>query len=82
MIQCGLNHQDKILEIIRKIAQKDVSPPPSESLFDSGILDSFALPDMVGELEKEFGIRVPDSDLNPRKFESIERIEQYVASRA
>jgi acyl carrier protein len=82
LIQCGLNHQDKILEIIRKIAQKDVSPPPSESLFDSGILDSFALPDMVGELEKEFGIRVPDSDLNPRKFESIERIEQYVASRA
>jgi acyl carrier protein len=76
-----LNHQDKIREIIRKIARKDVSPPPSESLFDSGILDSFALPDMVGELEKEFGIRVPDSDLNPRKFESIERIEQYVASR-
>jgi acyl carrier protein len=81
LLQCGLNHQDKIREIIRKIARKDVSPPPSESLFDSGILDSFALPDMVGELEKEFGFRVPDSDLNPRKFESIERIEHYVASR-
>ncbi len=77
-----MNHQDKILEIIRRVARKDVSPSPDESLFDSGILDSFALPDMVGELEKEFSIQVPDSDLNPRKFESIERIERYVASHA
>jgi acyl carrier protein len=81
LLQCGLNHHDKILEIIRKIAQKDVSPSSGESLFDSGILDSFALPDVVGELEKEFGIEVPDADLNPRKFDSIQRIEQYLASR-
>jgi acyl carrier protein len=77
-----MNPQDKILAIIRKVAHKEVSPAPDESLFDSGILDSFALPDMVGELEKEFRIQVPDSDLNPRKFESIERIEQYIAGRA
>ena len=74
-------HQDKILAIIRKVSHKDVSPSADESLFDSGVLDSFALPDMVGELEKEFRIQVPDSDLNPRKFDSIERIEQYLASR-
>jgi acyl carrier protein len=61
-----MNPQDKILAIIRKVAHKEVSPAPDESLFDSGILDSFALPDMVGELEKEFRIQVPDSDLNPR----------------
>ena len=76
-----MNHHDKILAIIRSVAKKEVSPSPDESLFDAGILDSFALPDMVGELEKEFGIQVPDSDLNPRKFDSIERIERYVASR-
>lgn len=83
LLQCDLfmNSQDKILLIIRKIAKTDVSPAPGESLFDSGILDSFALPDMVGELEQEFGIQVPDADLNPRKFDSIERIEQYIASR-
>ena len=34
---------------------------------------------MVGEIEKEFSIQVPDSEMNPRKFESIERIEQYIA---
>lgn len=49
-----------------------------ESLFDSGVLDSFGLQDMVSELEKVFGLKIPDSDLTPRKFESIERIEAYL----
>jgi acyl carrier protein len=58
-----------------------VLPDPEESLFDSGFLDSFALPDLVSDLEREFGIKIPDSDLNPRKFESIARIQSYIESR-
>ncbi|MCS7026466.1 MAG: phosphopantetheine-binding protein [Bryobacteraceae bacterium] len=70
-----------ILEILRKVSNKDLNPAPEESLFDSGLLDSFALPEMVSALEQAFGITIPDSDLNPRKFDSIERIEQYLESR-
>jgi len=66
---------------LKGVAKKSDVPDASESLFDSGFLDSFALPDMVGELEREFGIKIPDSDLHPRKFESIERIESYIESR-
>ncbi len=36
---------------------------------------------MVGEIEKEFGFSVPDGDLNPRKFDSVARIEAYVQRR-
>jgi acyl carrier protein len=36
---------------------------------------------MVSALEKEFQVQVPDSDLTPRKFESVERIENYLESR-
>lgn len=50
-----------------------------DSLFESGLLDSFALPDLVNGLEQEFSIKVPDSDLNPRKFDSIARIEAYLS---
>lgn len=74
-----MDNRAKILAILKKVSQKDVNPEPDESLFDSGLLDSFALPDMVGELEKAFGIKIPDSDLNPRKFDTIERIEAYVS---
>jgi len=76
-----MDNRERILAIVRKVSDKTIAPDPDQSLFDSGFLDSFALPDMVGELEREFGIKIPDSDLHPRKFESIARIQTYVESR-
>jgi len=63
------------------VAQKDVTPGDDESLFESGTLDSFALPDLVSALETEFGISIPDSDMNPRKFETLGRILEYLDAR-
>ena len=71
----------KIREIVKQFASENREPEASESLFDSGMLDSFVLPEMVSALEEAFHIRVPDADLNPRHFESLARIEAYVASR-
>lgn len=76
-----MDKQAKIIEILRTVSKKNISPTPDESLFESGLLDSFALPDMVTALEKAFSVKIPDSDLNPRKFDSIDRIEQYLNSR-
>jgi acyl carrier protein len=76
-----MDNRERILGIVRKVSKQTALPNPDESLFDSGFLDSFALPDMVSELEREFGIKIPDSDLNPRKFESIARIQSYIESR-
>jgi acyl carrier protein len=73
--------QSKILEIVRRVAAKPVDPAPDESLFESGMLDSFSLTDLVSALEAEFSIRVPDADLTPRKFDSIARIQAYLESR-
>lgn len=73
-----MSRQARILEIVQTVAKKQVMPAPDESLFDSGLLDSFALPDLVGALETAFAVTIPDSDLNPRKFDTIERIESYL----
>jgi acyl carrier protein len=73
--------RQRIIALILSVSKRDVAPETDESLFDSGYLDSFALPEMVCELEREFAIRVPDGDLNPRQFETVARIESYVASR-
>ena len=77
-----MDKRTKIVAIIRRLAWKPIDPAPDESLFESGLLDSFTLSDLVTALESEFAIRIPDSDLTPRKFDSIERIEAYVESRA
>jgi len=76
-----MDQQARILNIVRQVAGKPVNPAPGESLFESGLLDSFSLTDLVSGLEAEFKISVPDSDLNPRKFDSIERIEAYLAKK-
>ena len=77
-----MDRQARILTLIRQVTKKDVTPAADESLFDSGLLDSFALADLVNALEKEFAIKIPDADLNPRKFDSLERIESYLESRS
>ena len=74
--------QERVQAVVSRIAQKPLPADPEESLFESGVLDSFALPDMVSELEKEFSMKVPDSDLNPRKFDSLARITTYIESNA
>ena len=77
-----MNDQTKILQILRQVAGKPIDPSPEESLFESGLLDSFTLTDLVSALERDFAIRIPDRDLTPRKFDTVARIEAYVASRA
>ncbi len=56
-------------------------PQLGDDLFRSGVLDSFALVDFVTVLEEQCGIKVPDSDVNPANFQTIETIERYVESR-
>jgi D-alanine--poly(phosphoribitol) ligase subunit 2 len=74
-----MDTQAQVIEIIRRVTGNNIEDmDPDESLFDSGILDSFALTDVVTTLEKQFSISVPDSDLTPRKFQSISRIVAYI----
>lgn len=77
-----MDRRARISAILRKVAKKEDLPEADVSLFESGYLDSFGLPDLVSALEKEFSLAIPDADLSPRKFETIERIEAYLDSRS
>jgi len=72
----------RLLAVLRKVTSKPLPADDEESLFESGLLDSFALPDLVSALEQEFSLEVPDRDLNPRKFDSIARMEAYLEEHA
>jgi acyl carrier protein len=76
-----MDRRSRIIEIIERVSKKKVTIGDAESLFESGLMDSFALPDLVSGLEEAFGLTIPDSDLNPRKFDSLERIDEYLSSR-
>lgn len=72
-----MTKEDKVLAILKDISKKTPGDH-DESLFDSGLLDSFALTDLVASLEEKFGVKVPDSDLRPRNFDSVNKIVAYV----
>jgi acyl carrier protein len=76
-----MDTQTRIIEIVKQVSGKPIEPAPEESLFESGVLDSFTLADLVSALEKEFSVKIPDSDLSPRKFDSVARMEAYLQSR-
>ena len=70
-----------ILKSIQAVADTKTTPTDDESLFDSGLLDSFTLTDLAAELETNFGIKIPDADLTPRKFDTIDKIDAYVSAK-
>ena len=76
-----MSKQEGILKVIHAVADIDHDPKPDESLFDSGTLDSFTLPDLGTGLEGEFGVSIPDSDLVPERFDTVNKIEQYLDTR-
>lgn len=72
---------EKLRLLVEEVAGKPAPEDVDESLFESGLLDSFALPDLVSAIEKSFSIKVPDADLNPRKFDSLARIDAYLSAK-
>jgi acyl carrier protein len=77
-----MDTQQKIAEIVRKCANKPAPPEIDEPLFETGYLDSFVLTDLVLELENNFGVHIPDNELNPRRFETVEKIALLVETKA
>ena len=69
-----------ILDFLSENARNNgaAQPQVGDDLFKIGALDSFALVDFVTLLEEQCGIKVPDADVNPANFQTIDAIETYV----
>jgi acyl carrier protein len=72
----------RILKVLERVSKKNRTPAEDESLFESGMLDSFALTDFVAGLEEEFGVSIPDSDLSARKFDTLRKVAAYIAQKS
>ena len=69
-----------ITDFLNESASNGCVPPPvdGDDLFKTGVLDSFALVDFVAVLETECHLKVPDSDVVPANFQTLQAIENYV----
>lgn len=68
---------EKVLEILQGI-RSDVDFMNEKQLIDAGILDSFDIISLVGELNDEFDIEIDAEDLEPKNFNTVEAIVALV----
>jgi acyl carrier protein len=55
------------------------APAPDDDLLAKGLVDSHGVMELVGFLEERYAISIADDDLTPENFQSLVRIEEYVA---
>ena len=67
---------DQIRDYIERTFSKTVKD--SDSLLDSGLLDSVGIFELVTFLEETFGIKIEDEAIVPEHFESVALIAAFV----
>jgi acyl carrier protein len=65
--------------IVKNFYVADVSALSDQaSLLDQGIIDSTGVLEVIAFLERNFGVRVEDSEMLPENLDSVERIAAFV----
>ena len=64
---------DQLLELLEDI-QPDADYATCTTLIDDGILDSFAILSIVGELEETFNVSVSPAEIIPENFNSAQAL--------
>lgn len=70
---------DKFTFLIDKIEEISFSRvEPSDSLWEDKVLDSITIIELVVEIEKEFGIKIPFTEITEDHFETVELIASFI----
>lgn len=64
---------EKLLEILEDLVPGEEFEGKT-GLVEDGILDSFAILNLISEISDEFGVDIPVSEVVPENFDSVETI--------
>jgi len=80
-----VTEQDFVLTTVQDAVQ-DVAPgvelTDDMPLIAAGIIDSLSLLKVVSRLEHDLGVRIRDTEILPRNFETIGAIRAFLATKA
>ena len=71
--------EDFIIEKIQEIAFAKVKV--DDALWSTKVLDSITLIELIVEIETEFGVKVPLTDIIEDNFETVSRMITYLSSK-
>ena len=69
--------QEQIMSLFTERLNRAV-PSPDTELFETGLLDSLALVDLLLCLEQEFGMPVSVDELDVEDFSSVNNIAKFI----
>lgn len=67
----------EVLEVLQNL-KDDVDFESSTDFIEDGLLDSFDIVHLVGELEDAFDIEISGRDIVPENFTSLETIQEML----
>ena len=70
-----------MIEEVRKLFTEKLSRPvssPDDDLFESGILDSMVLVELLLQLEQSFGVAISIADLDLEQIRTVRRIAEVL----
>jgi acyl carrier protein len=73
--------RDRIHGLFASALRLDVASIDTD-LFETGVIDSLALVDLLLQLELQFGVTTAIDDLEAENFKSISRIADFVIERS
>ena len=74
-------NREELLKYLGKKTRADLGKISDDTeLFSSGLIDSFAMVDLLTWLEKKTGARVNPADLSMDNLDSVARILEYAAN--
>ena len=68
-------------EIIMDVDQDVKSLAPDDNLVAQGIIDSLGILKLVMFMEERFGIKLTDSDIIPKNFQTLDCLKKLIESR-
>ena len=71
--------EDFIIEKIQEIAFTSVKS--DDPLWTSRVLDSISIVELIVEIETEYKIKIPFSDIIEDNFETVARMVNYISSK-
>lgn len=78
-----MSRQSEAKQAVRSFIESSFFPPPdlgdASSLLETGTIDSTGVLELIAFLEGHFGLEVDDREIHPDNFDSIDKIDRYVA---
>lgn len=69
--------KEQLMNILTEL-RPDVDFGAEQELIDGGVLDSFDIVSLVGEMNEEFDIEINVEDLLPENFNSVEAMLELI----